>query len=418
MIKDTIIGKLAFIKLITLMVRGLGIGSRFLLMFLITKYISLEFQGEYTLVVSTITLLIIFFGFDFYVYTGRLIIKESKNEVFFLKNMLVFCAFSYLILMVFLWTCLNLINLEIAPFWLLYFLIVFEHLGQEFFRMYLALRKPLLANILLFIRTGLWASIIVFGFIFIEDFTISIIDILSLWFICAVATCVLGFSFYPKIQTFFKVKIDYKWIKKGVMVGLTMFASTICLKIIEYSDRYLIALFLDKKDVGIYAFYFQLANIINVIIFTMYISFLYPDIVKGVYDKSYSNVKNTQKAIKSKTLYIAVFFGIVFTLFSSFFLDYINKPELNDYILLYYIMLLSSVFLNYSFTSHYVIIGEEKENLIFKATFLACIFNIILNLALIPLIGIYGSAIALLTSNVILLGLKRKYEKSLVSLWE
>jgi len=399
------------------MVRGLGIASRFLLMFLITKYISLEFQGEYTLIISTITLLIIFFGFDFYVYTGRLIIKESKNEIFFLKNMLVFCCFSYLILLVFLWIGLNLFKLDIAPFWLLYFLIIFEHLGQEFFRMFLALRKPLLANILLFIRTGLWASIIVFGFLFIEDFTVTIIDILSLWFICAVVTCILGFCFYPGIEKFFKVKINATWIKKGIRVGLTMFASTICLKIIEYSDRYLIAFFLDKREVGIYAFYFQLANIINVVIFTMYISFLYPDIVKGVYDKSYSKVKNTQKTIKNKTIIIAVFFGIGFALFSSLFLDYIDKPELNDNIMLYYIMLVSTVFLNYSFTSHYVIIGEEKENLIFKATFFACIFNLILNLALIPLIGIYGSAIALLSSNIILLLLKRKYEKSLVALW-
>jgi len=406
-----------FIKLLTLALRGMGIASRFLLTFLITKFISLEFQGEYTLIISTITLLIIFFGFDFYVHTGRLLIKEGKNEVFYLKNMLVFFGFSYLLLLLVLWVGLNISSLKLAPFWLLYFLVVFEHLGQEFFRIYLALKKPLLANILLFVRTGLWASLIVIGFLLIEDFTISIVEILNMWFICALATSILGFIFYPGILKFFKVKADYLFIKKGIGVGLTMFASTICLKIMEYSDRYLIALFLDKKEVGIYAFYFQLANIINVVIFTMYISFLYPDIIKGVYDKSYSKVKANQKAIKNKTLIIAVIFGIAFTLFSSYFLDYINKPELDENVFIYYIMLLSTVFLNYSFTSHYVIIGEEKEKLIFKATLIACIFNLILNFSLIPVIGIYGSAVALLISNLILLILKRRFEKGLVALW-
>lgn len=415
--KISILKKADFIKLLTLTLRAMGIASRFLLTFLITKFISLEFQGEYTLVVTTVTLLIIFFGFDFYAYVGRLIIKERKNEVFFLKNMLIFFFFSYIFLLIVLSIGSNVFKLKSIPFWTLYFLIVLEHLGQEFFRIYLALRKPLLANTLLFIRTGLWALIIVFGFLFLKKFTISINTILNLWLLSAFLTCFLGFIFYPKINSFFKAKVDFLWIKKGIIVGLTMFASTICLKIIEYSDRYLIDFYLGKKEVGIYSFYFQLSNIINVVIFTMYISFLYPDIIKGVYDKSCQAVSKTQQIIRNKTLILVAVSAILFFILSPVFLGYINKPELDDNTLLYYIMLISTLFLNYSFASHYVIIGAEKESLIFKTTLYACVTNISLNIILIPLIGMYGSAVALLISSFILFILKKKHEKRLISLW-
>ena len=94
-----------------------------------------------------------------------------------------------------------------------------------------------------------------------------------------------------------------------------------------------------------------------------------------------------------------------------------NRPELNANKSLFYILLLSTVFLNLSFSSHYVIIGAEKEKLIFKATLYACLLNVIINLVLIPIIGIYGSALALLGSTIVLLIFKKRYEKQCLSGW-
>ncbi len=414
-IEEFILNKSTFLKFLNLGLRGVGILSRFLLTFLITKKISLDFQGEYTLLVSTVTILIMFFGFDFYVYSGRLIIKNNKKSVFYLKNMLVFFCFSYILLFFVLCIGYQISSFFKPSFLVVFFLIIFEHLGQEFFRLYLALKKPLLANILLFVRTGLWAFLIVLCLLFVDEFSLTITSIIKLWLLCAFVTSVLGFAFFPEIKTFFKAKIDFFWIKKGIKVGLTMFSATICLKIIEYSDRYLIAFFLDNTEVGIYAFYYQIASIVNVVIFTMYISFLYPDIVKGIYNEAYSEVRKTQKEIKQKTLLIAFMFGVLFLFFSSDLLAYVNRIELEEKRGLYYILLCSTIFLNFSFTSHYVLIAKEKENLVFTSTVIACISNILLNVSLIPFIGVYGAAIALLISNIIIFILKRRFEKKLLN---
>lgn len=406
-------------KLLTLSCRLLGLGSRFLLTFLITKEISLEFQGEYTLVSTTVALLIIFFGFDFYVYSNRLIIKANEDKIFYFKNSLAFYSFSYVLLLPVLWVIHSYVTfVDLGSFWVLYFLVIFEHLGQEFFRTYIALRKPLFANILLFLRTGIWAGIIVINLIFVSEFRITIAEILQLWLFFTFLTCVLGVAFYPGISSFFKTRVDFSWIKKGIGVGLTMFLSTICLKIIEYSDRYLITYFLGKVDLGVYALYFQLANLINVMVFTMYISFVYPDIIQAVHEKDLAGVKKGMKTIKNKTYFLIGLYAAFSIIFIPFFLDYIGKEELYANVPIFYILLVGCLLLNLSFSYHYMIVGYEKEIQIFKATFIACIFNVVANMVLIPLLGIYGAAVSLLIGNICLFIFKRRYSNKILAEWK
>ena len=406
-------------KSLTLLCRLLGLGSRFLLTFLLTKELSLEFQGEYTLISTTVTLFVILFGFDFYVYSNRLIIKGQTNKIFYFKNSLVFYSFSYLLFLPITWVLYQHFTfIDLGSFWILYFLIILEHLGQEFFRTYIALRKPLLANILLFIRSGLWAGALVTGFIFIDDFTITIKEILRLWFYSAFLTCLIGVYFYPDISEFLKVKIDYSWIRKGIKVGLTMFMSTICLKIIEYSDRYLITYFLGKSDLGVYALYFQLANLINVIVFTLYISFVYPDIIEGVHKKNIIKTKKGMKIIRDKTYLLIGFYAFFSIIFIPLFLQYIGKDELYTNVPIFYILLAGSLLLNLSFSYHYLIIGNDNEKQILKVSSIACLFNIIANFIFIPIFGIYGAAISLFVGNFCLFIFKKRYGNKILTQWK
>ncbi|MFD2563561.1 oligosaccharide flippase family protein [Aquimarina rubra] len=411
-----VLRKIGLEKVITLLVRFVGIGSRFLLTFLLTKEISLEFQGEYSLVVTSVALLVILFGFDFYVHSNRMIVKGEYDAVFCLKNSVTFYLLSYCVLFPAIWFFFKIFSIEFVRVELLLVLILFEHLGQEFFRTYIALGRPLLANILLFIRTGLWCLILVLGLLFLKPFQVDLNNILVIWLISAIICAMLGFIFFPNLKSFFKIKVDKIWIKRGVIVGATMFLSTICLKIIEYSDRYLIVLFTSKKDLGIYSVFFQLVNVVNVVVFTMYISFLYPSIIKGVYNSNFGAVRAAQKTIKTKTILAVVFYGIASFFFLPFFLEFIGKEELNQNMFLFYIMLISTLFLNFSFTSHYVIVGAEKEKMIFTATFIACLVNLAINFSLIPFFGIYGSAFAMLLSNITLFVIKRKFEKKIIKI--
>ena len=88
---------LSFEKLASLFLRGVSILSRFLIVFFLTKEISLEFQGQYTLLNTTISILVIFLGLDLYVYITRQIIRVQSNYIFFLKQLLFFNILIYVL---------------------------------------------------------------------------------------------------------------------------------------------------------------------------------------------------------------------------------------------------------------------------------------------------------------------------------
>lgn len=404
-------------KLISIGLRGGGILGKFLLTFLITKEISLEFQGEFSLMNANIALMVIFTGFDFYIYSNRLIVKDNSTLIFIFKNSLVFYFCSYLVLIpvTFLLYWYGLVPIELI--FIFYVLSILEHLGQELFRIYIAIERVVFANILFFLRSGLWSLIIVFYLFFIETSTINLYYLLLIWSLSTLIAVIIGVAYLPGIKEFSKTSLDKTWIIKGIKVGAAVFFATILLKAIEYSDRYLIDFFLGKKELGIYSFFFQLANIINVVVFTLYISFIYPKILKNVYAKNQTALRRNKNEIYKSTLIIAVAMLILYLLALPYLLEIMGRQELDANKNVLFVLILSTLFFNFSFGSHFVLIAEEREKLIIKTTFIAFIINLALNIGLIPLIGIYGSAVAIAGSSFALWIAKLWEEKRILEEW-
>lgn len=396
---------------LALFLRGVSLLGRFALTFFIVKELSLELQGEYTLLVTTITLLVMLVGFDFYIYSSRRVTKKKERLIFILKNQLythavIFMFVSFLIVVYF-YFFENLISIYFV--FLMIVLLFFEHLGQELFRMYLILEKTLFANLLLFIRTGIWALVLSMYLFLSEVVELNLETILISWLFSAIFSVIVGLVYFPDINLFFDVKVDKQWIKKGIKVGVVMFISTIGIKIVEYSDRYLIVYFLEKTSLGIYSMFFQLYNLINVVVFTLIISFVYPKIFHAVNDNNKQKILKLKNEIIIKSSGIIILYG-VFSWFSlPIILKVINKNELYAHQPIFFILLLGGLFLNISYSYHYVLIAKEKELSIVKSTLFVAVLNIIFNIILIPMFGITGAAISFLTSSILLLLTKMYY---------
>lgn len=356
-----------------------------------TKKISLDFQGSYTLIYTSITLLVIFFGLDFYIYSNKVIIRDKGNAIFYLKNNLTFYFFVYLLFIpaFYLIAAYRFQNLGFN-IGLLFILVIVEHLGQEFFRMYIALQKVYLANIILFIRSGLWSIVLVVYMSFLSA-NISIDDILQIWLASSSLALLISFYFFPEIKFFFRQKTDLVWIKKGLNIALQMFLATIFLKVIEFSDRYILDIFYDKETVGIYAFYFQLANLANVVIFTLYISFLYPKLIESIYNKTDLVSKKIRKEIRKKTIIVISTTIVTYSLILNLLLEFIEREQLFAYKPIVFCLLISGLFFNLSYAGHYTLIGQNREKTVLKITVICFVVNISLNFILIYNIGIWGA---------------------------
>lgn len=404
-------------KFWSIILRGGGVSGKFLLVFLFTKKISLEFQGEYTLVSSSVALLIILLGLDFYVYTNRIIVKQPNKLVFVFKNSLVFYLVSYLFLLpiLYLMTGIELIDKNMVL--ILFFLTISDHLSQELFRIFIAIEKVVLANILFFLRTGAWSWPVAIYIFFKSNTKFDLLDVLLVWLIFSIISVIFGVLSIPDIKNFNKEKINKKWLFKGLKAGLFLFSGTVFLKIMEYSDRYFISYFLGNKDLGIYSFYFQFSNLLSIILFTLFISYAYPKILKNVYYKDVIELEKTKKKLVSNIVFTSVlfFFFAVFAL--PYLLQVVGKDDLTSNLGVMYVLILSTFVFNLSFFSHFVLIADEKDKLIVKSSLVACLINLTLSFTLLPVVGIYGAAISLLLSSVFMFLLKKYYEKRIINKW-
>ena len=88
------------IKIINLILRGLTLGSKFLLSIYLVKFLSLEANGEYGIFVATISLLTYILGIDFYSFNNREILQNDIEDAGSkIKDQFILFFFIYLLVL-------------------------------------------------------------------------------------------------------------------------------------------------------------------------------------------------------------------------------------------------------------------------------------------------------------------------------
>ncbi len=398
--------------LITL--RGISVLAKFLFTTFYFKYSEVAF-GEYSLVATTIVLLVFLMGMDFYSYANRAILEPGSHPQKIIFNQFVLYIILYIILLPVVYLIFKLEHFLMHYFWLFYLVLITEHLNLEFYRLMFVFKKPLAANINLFLRNALWVLVAVLFLLVYKR--IDIYTVLALWLAGNMAA--LLFSFAISLTKRQKIslqhfKFDKSWIIKGVYVSLPYILGSLAYKTIEFSDRYLIDFYLGKKAVGIYAFFANMANVLNIVLFTLVISVLYPVMVESIMKQQKHLFRQTYERFKKEIIYYALATGLLLSVFLPVVLIYIGKTAYVSQIYIFGLLLLANMALNWSFLYHFVIYAHKKDWQIFKATAWAAVVNILLNVILIPDWGIAGAAMATLMSFSVLVVLKYKQAKILM----
>ena len=389
-------------------------GSKFLLVIGLSKELTTSEYGVFSLTITTLTFLIFFIGFDFYNFSHREIIENEDKKVQFLVSQFwfhLFCYFIYIPIIYFIFSN-DIIPLKyIFPF---YTLLVLEHIGQELFRFFNLFNKPNHANFTLLIRTAVWIGVMIIVEHLIFNREITIMNLLYYWIGGSLLAIIYSLTYVAR-RFFLKFKdikffsINHKWIKSGIKVSMPFFFGTIAYKIIEYSDRYMIDWFLDKEQVGIYSFYANFANIVNITVNTITITLIVPNLLRAV---SSNEVKRIKIKIHqfSKELYLTttlVSVCIIILIFPT--LSWLDKPEFSNELSTYFIILLANIIFSLSLLYHFLLYAYKKDREIFKPTVYASITNIVLNIVLIPRFGIISAAISTLVSAILIFILKSVY---------
>ena len=399
-------------KLFNLTLRALIMLAKFLLIVYIGKYLTISFLGEYGLFVTTVTIAIFFLGMDFYTYNTRELIGQDKQiQLTFIRDQFIFHSLTYIVILPLLFIIFVFDIISYQYIFFFYFVLILEHISQELYRLYTTLSMPVFANILLFLRTGIWVYIVILLWIYDIKDTKNLHTIYQSWIIGSLFSIILGFGYLYKIyeNNVFFGKINWKWISKGLKVSIPFFIGTIAYKMIEFSDRYMIDVYMSKSDVGIYTFFGSIANSMQSVVFVLVIMIFYPKLIE-----LYKNDKLEEFNLSVKQFFwevliysIIVIIGIVIFIYPILY--FLGKEEFVDSLSVLWILLGATLVLNLSFVPHYILFVKHKDIVIRNITLIGAGLNIGLNIFLIPLYGIVGASIATFFSFIMIFSFKGFY---------
>lgn len=220
--------------------------------------------------------------------------------------------------------------------------------------------------------------------------------------------------------SFIVLKIGFKFpkfknIKKYLSFSLPNIPSNLSSWVVNSSDRYLISIILGSTFVGYYSPSYALGSILTM--FSGPLNVLLFPVLSNYYDSNQNDkVKLTLNYSLKYFLALAIPTVFILSILSKEILIILTTSDiaLNGYLITPFIAL-SFLFFGLCMIVSQIIILEKKTKIIGTIWIIAAFLNFILNLILIPLFGILGSAFFTLSSYSVALSLlffySRKYFK-------
>ncbi|MBT3405578.1 flippase [Candidatus Woesearchaeota archaeon] len=262
-------------------------------------------------------------------------------------------------------------------------------------------------------------SVVEVGFLFLSILVIMFFKLSILWLIVAMLFSILlttaycGYEYKIRVKWNLPAKRKYE-LKSWLYFSLPLLFSGIFAYFVRWSDNLMIGKFMDPTDLGIYSVAFSLAAFLT--FFQQSFSLLFIPLI--------SEAKAKKKDDEISFLFkksAAWIFGLSFPIFLVMVV--FSKQILNllygaDYVggALPLIIIAFGMLINLGTgLGSKILILHKKTMYLFLINCFFALFNIALNIILIPIMGIVGAAIASATTlaliNLSFLWVARRYEK-------
>lgn len=383
-------------SLINLTLRVLSLGSKFLLILYVTKFLGTTNLGSYGIFNTTVLLGIQFLGFDFYVFNTRELLSGDRLQPFLINQLyfhLILYGITIPVLVAFFYHY-HFIETDDIPF--LAGIVVLEHISSEFYRLLLTLKRTLLGSFILFLRTSSWILVLILFW----ELNLLPLNLKSLYILWIIGNCVsLLIPVVALVSSYNWNPNDFRflgtWLLKGIRISLPFFVCTIFLKILEYSNRYIIDFFHGKVEVGVYTFYSNFAGTLSIGVFTLVTMVQFPIVVelgiKGINNEFRAAIKKfTRDTIRWALLLSPFVIGLtVATLW------YLKKDEFWSDFPSFLILVGANVLISINYATHYILFSLKRDFFILYSNLAGVALSLVLNFLLVPLDAQLGASSAL-----------------------
>lgn len=225
--------------------------------------------------------------------------------------------------------------------------------------------------------------------------------LIGIWQAALIGECVVFVLLSPFILKNISWHFQLPVLKDMIGYSYPLMLSSVASIVLSVTDRYMLNFMSGLETTGIYAIGLRLANTLKIVISNSVSSALAPLKMKKM------NEKNNQRFYSKMLTYTTFLFAISLLALSLFSLEilqiFTHSPE---YWLANYIIPILSLAFLFGFMRTTIKIGlviKKKTKIMGTFVFLTALLNLVLNYLLIPVLGIYGAALATMISQLLYL---------------
>ncbi|MCE8027076.1 hypothetical protein HOP54_00025 [Halomonas daqingensis] len=365
-----------WIRFFNVSIRGATLGSKFLLIFFLAYYLEPSQVGLYGLFVAAVSYSIYIVGLEFYIYSTReLIGKERDVWGGLLKSHCFLVLLLYLLALPLLYIFLS---SGVIPKELLYWffpILAFEHLAQEFNRLLIAASRQVVASVVLFLRSGAWCVFLVFSMYFYPAVR-ELEFVFIFWSVGVISAAVVSSIVVYRMRLGgWAEKVNWKWVKAGVLVSIPFLAASLSVRGVFTLDRFFLEHYADLNILGAYVFFIGIANALVSFLDAAVFVFIYPALIKNIKDGKHDLFANNMKKLLLQTVFFSVVFFAISVLVIDYIIDLIGRESYAENKYLFYLVLASVALFVLGFVPQYGLYAQGFDRpIILSSVFALFVF--------------------------------------------
>ncbi|MDR5733105.1 hypothetical protein QCE47_12210 [Caballeronia sp. LZ025] len=374
--------------------RVLTLASKFVLLLVMAKFLTLIEVGQYGVLVATIGYALFILGLDFYTYSTREMLRVDRTVwPSLLRNQAAFFAVCYVTMLPVFYLTLKWSNAfsERLALWFLV-LVVLEHVAQEMSRLLVAIARPVAATVLGFLRGGIWVFVCI-ALMIAEPSLRNVDTVLITWVcgdLCAVCfglTCIRGLPWAGAQRR----PVDWPWIWRGMKICIPLLLATLAIRGLSVFDRYLQGYFAGEETLGVYTFYATVASAIQAFLDSAVFSFQYPCLVKAAQSQDKSAFVAAVRQLTRATVFTMTGLCFIALIGIKPVLALVNKPIYAEHFGMFLWILSAVVLFSLSMIPHYVLYATRRDRAILAAN----LSSMVVFIATAPLLAPHFESLAI-----------------------
>lgn len=357
---------------------------------LYTYVLTTEQYGSIDLIITTISLLIPIITISIFNSVLRFTMDPNCNKKEILNSSIRVSIIGYTILLV-LYPVLKKINFISENINLFYIILCIQSFNSILSNFTRAIDKVKIFAFNGILNTSVMISL---NIILIVKFNMGIKGYLISIIIAEFISCIY-LLYFGKLIKFFDFNSYNKTLTKQMLkYSIPLIPNSMMWWIMNVSDRYMIGLILGIESNGLYAIANKIPSLLN-IANSIFFQAWQLSAIEESNNKYKSNIYSNVFNVFSTTMILGTSFIVIFIKFimKSFVnIEFYNAWKAAPF------LLLSTVFSSFSSFLGTNYIAMKKTEGIFKTSLIGAIINIILNIILIPIIGLVGAALSTMFS--------------------